>query len=221
MEDVAPPPQEAVEILEDHGGPGALMVLDRGDHDDPGHSGEGPGHDRPVLDEPAAGEAEGSKQGGPGRDDPGAAGPGRRGQPGDLEATVGIVDGVVRHQHLGRPGLETEAGHRREQLRVGGGPQGGRGGEGGVDLDEHPVALPDEGLHPSQGLNPLLEHGRPVRAPDDGHVRLVRGPAAGGKIPQAGQGLLSLGGGRALRSHTGPGPNRPRPGSGPRRTPTA
>ena len=100
-----------------------------------------PGHDRPILQELAPGQADGSKQGRPGRDDPGPGGPGRRGQPGDLEAAVGIVDGVVRHQHLGRPGLEAQAGHRRERLRVGGGPQGGRGGEGGVDLDEHPVAL--------------------------------------------------------------------------------
>ena len=115
------------------------------------------------------GRLTGSKQGGPGRDDPGPGGPGRPGQPGDLEAAVGIVDGVVRHQHLGRPGLEAQAGHRGERLRVGGGPQGGRGGEGGVDLDEHPVALADEGLHPSQGLYPLLDHHRPVRAPDDGH----------------------------------------------------
>ena len=37
---------------------------------------------------------------------------------------------------------------------------------------------------PSQGLNPLLEHGGPVRAPDDGHLRLVRGPAAGVKSPK-------------------------------------
>ena len=44
------------------------------------------------------------------------------GQPGDLETAIGIVDGVVRHQHLGRPGLEAQAGHRGQQLRVGGGP---------------------------------------------------------------------------------------------------
>ncbi len=113
--------------------------------------GKGPGHDRPVFEELAPGQAEGRKQGRPGRDDPGPAGPGRRGQSGDLEAAVGIVDGVVRHQHLGRPGLEAQTGHRRQHLRVGGGPQRGRGGEGGVDLDEHPVALLDEGLHARPG----------------------------------------------------------------------
>ena len=50
VEHVAPPPQKAIVILEGHGGPGALMVLDRGDHNDLGHAREGPGHDRPILE---------------------------------------------------------------------------------------------------------------------------------------------------------------------------
>ena len=114
------------------------------------------------------------------------------GQPGDLETAVGIVDGVVRHQHLGRPGLEAQAGHRRQRFRMGGGPQGGRGGEGGVDLDEHPVALADEGLHPSQGLNPPLDHERPVRAPNYGHFPRPRSHGGEGVIPQTGQRLPAL-----------------------------
>src|SRR5208337_2293551 len=103
------------------------------------------------------------------------------------------------NQHLGRPGLDTKAGHRGENFRVGGGPYGGRGGEGGVDLDEHPVALLDKGLHSSQGLNPLREHQRPVRAPDDGHFPWPRGFAMEGVIPQTGQHLLYPGRGRTFR----------------------
>src|SRR5208337_2424356 len=103
------------------------------------------------------------------------------------------------NQHLGRPGLDTKAGHRGEHFRVGGGPQGGRGGEGGVDLDEHPVALLDKGLHASQGLNSPRAHQGPVRTPDDGHFPRPRGFATEGVIPQTGQDLLYLGGGRTFR----------------------
>ena len=157
-----------------------------------------PGQGRPVLDEFAARQADGLKQLRPGNDQFGPGSSGRLGQAGNFETAFRIIDGIVGHQHLGRPGLPTQPGHRGQQFRIGGRPQGGRGSKGGIDLDQDLVALADKSFHPAQGLDSLLDHYGPVLAVNNGHFTRPRGQGRIGKIPQTGQGLLLPGRGRTL-----------------------
>ena len=89
----------------------------------------------------------------PGQDHPSSGSPDSRIDTAEGETGRRVVDGIVGNPHIGGPGTPAKVDDPGHRIGMGCGPQHGRRGKGGIDLDQHPVAGGDKGGHAPQSFH--------------------------------------------------------------------